>query len=204
MGISSGSGIYVSTNMFLINTASVPSLPLIDSSFSYPVVSTNNYTYYLNSGFSKSAGYNYTTIPGWNINYSNGAVAIANGSNAFFTAAMPSGTNQAFVFQINGTYPTQPYCVLSQTAYFSASGNYFLNFSTIPRATTDPSYISLTAIVGGYSTSSTLANSTSTWKNVSMPFTIASAGNLHRAKHSSRVGLPPHPSRGRNKDHQVQ
>lgn len=179
MGISSGSGIYISTNSFLINTASVPSLPLIDSSFSYPVVSTNNYTYYLNSGFSKSAGYNYTTIPGWNINYSNGAVAIANGSNTFFTAAMPSGTSQAFVFQINGTYPTQPYCVLSQTAYFSASGNYFLNFSTIPRATTDPSYISLTAIVGGYSTSSTLANSTSTWKNVSMPFTIASAGNYN-------------------------
>ena len=179
MGISSGSGIYVSTNVFLINTASVPSLPLIDSSFSYPVVSANNYSYYLNSGFSKSTGYNYTTIPGWNINYSNGAVAIANGSNTFFTAAMPSGTSQAFVYQINGTYPTQPYCVLSQTAYFSASGNYFLNFSTIPRATTDPSYISLTALIGGYSTSSTLANSTSTWKNVSMPFTVASVGNYN-------------------------
>ena len=180
MGISSGSGIYVSTNVFLINTtASSPSLPLIDSSFSYPIVSANNYSYYLNSGFSKSTGYNYTTIPGWNINYSNGAVSIANGSNTFFTAAMPSGTSQAFVYQINGTYPTQPYCVLSQTAYFSASGNYFLNFSTIPRATTDPSYISLTALIGGYSTSSTLANSTSTWKNVSMPFTIASAGNYN-------------------------
>ena len=180
MGISSGSGLYISTNQFLINTTTtVPSLPLIDSSFSSPVVSSNSYTYYINSGFTKSAGYNYTTIPGWNINYSNGAVAIANGSNAFFTAAMPSGTSQAFVFQINGTYPTQPYCILTQNVYFSASGNYFLNFSTIPRATTDPSYILLNAMIGGYSTSSTLLNSISAWNNVSMPFTIKTSGNYN-------------------------
>ena len=180
MVISSGSGIYVSTNTFLLNTTtSVPSLPLIDASFSYPIVSTNSYTYYINSGFTKSNGYNYSSIPGWNFNCYNGAVAIANGSNTFFTATMPTGNTQAFVFQINGTYSTQPYCILSQNAYFSASGNYFLNFSTIPRATTDPTYISLTSLIGGYSTSTTLATSISTWKNVTMPFTVASTGNYN-------------------------
>ena len=179
MGISSGSGVYISTNGFLFNTTTAPSLPLIDSSFSFPLVSNNSYTYYINSGFTKSAGYNYTTIPGWSINYSNGAVAVANGSNAFFTAAMPSGTSQAFVYQISGTYSTQPYCLLSQNAYFSASGNYFLNFSTIPRTTTDPSYISLTAMIAGYSTSTTLLNSTSSWKNTAMPFTVMSSGNYN-------------------------
>ena len=152
---------------------------MTNANFSLPLQTTNSYTYYANSGFTKSFGYNYTSIPGWNINYANCAVAIANGSNAFFTTALPSGNTQAFVFQISGTYGTQPYCVLSQNLYFTASGDYLLNFSTIPRATTDPSYISLTAILGGYSTSATLLNSTTAWKNVSMPVTIASTGNYN-------------------------
>jgi chitodextrinase len=152
---------------------------MTNANFSLPLQTTNSYTYYANGGFAKSFGYNYTSVPGWNINYANGAVAVANGSNAFFTVALPTGNTQAFVFQISGTYGTQPYCVLSQNLCFTVSGDYLLNFSTIPRAATDPSYMSLTAILGGYSTSTTLLNSTTAWKNTIMPVTIASTGNYN-------------------------
>ena len=182
LGISSGSGLYISTNSFLLTTTNINnnnSLSVIDASFGAVTVSTNSYNYYLNSGFTVSSGYNYTTIPGWKVNYSNMAIAVANGSNTFFTATMPTATSQAFVVQLNGTYKTPSYCILSQLLTFPTAGSYTLNFSTIPRATTDPTFINLTAILGNYSTSSTLANNTSSWNSVSMPVTISSAGNYN-------------------------
>ena len=152
---------------------------VLDASFGALVQAANSSSYYINSGYSKGSGFNYTSFPNWNINYANASVAMANGSNAFFTAAMPPGTTQAFVFQVNGNYPTQSYGVLSQMVFINAVGNYTLNFSTIPTALTDPSYISLTAMIGGYSTSATLLNSNTSWNNVIMPFTAASIGNYN-------------------------
>jgi hypothetical protein len=177
LAITSGSGMYISTNSYFYNSNASNNFPIVDASFNSPSQTTNGYTYYVNSGFTKSTGFNYSSIPGWSINYSNTAVAIANGSNTFFTATMPSGTTQAVVVQVNGTYSTTPYCMLSQLLTFNNTGKYNLTFSTIPKATTDLSYINLTAIINNYSTSSTLANSTSSWNFVAMPFTISTPGN---------------------------
>lgn len=177
LGITSGSGLYISTNSYFYNGSGSNNLPIIDASFNIPSQTTNGYTYYVNSGFTKSTGFNYSSVPGWSINYSNAAVAIANGSNTFFTATMPSGTAQAIVVQVNGTYTTTPYCMLSQLLTFNLSGNYNLTFSTIPKAIIDPSYINLNVMINNYSTSITLANSITSWNLVTMPFTISSPGN---------------------------
>ena len=157
-----------------------PNISMVaDASFGEVVVSTNSYTYYVNNGFSSAFGYNYSSVPGWNINYSNVAVAVANGSNTFFTATMPSGTTQALVVQANGNYKTPCYCTVSQVVTFTSTGSYNLFFSTIPRAATDPSYMTLTAILGTNSTTATLNNSTAAWKNVTMPLTITTAGSYN-------------------------
>ena len=177
LGITSGSGLYISTNSYFYNSSASNNFPIIDASFNIPSQTTNGFTYYVNSGFIRSTGFNYSSIPGWSINYSNAAVAIANGSNTFFTATMPSGTAQAIVVQVNGTYTTTPYCMLSQVLTFNNTGNYNLTFSTIPKAITDPSYINLNAMINNFSTSITLANSTTSWNSVTMPFTISSRGN---------------------------
>uniref|UniRef100_A0A6C0HS77 Fibronectin type-III domain-containing protein n=1 Tax=viral metagenome TaxID=1070528 RepID=A0A6C0HS77_9ZZZZ len=177
LGITSGSGLYISTNSYFYNSSASNNFPIIDASFNIPSQTTNGFTYYVNSGFIKSTGFNYSSIPGWSINYSNAAVAIANGSNTFFTATMPSGTFQAIVVQVNGTYTTTPYCMLSQVLTFNNTGNYNLTFSTIPKAITDPSYINLNAMINNFSTSTTLANSITSWNSVTMPFTISSPGN---------------------------
>ena len=178
LGITSGSGVYISTNSIVISTAPGNPFPIVDASFGAPIVTTNSYTYYINSGFATSAGYNYgVSIPGWQISYSNVAIAVANGSNTFFSASMPPATSQAFVLQVNGTYKTPPYCLLYQNLYFSSAGSYTLNFCTIPGSSTSPTYINLTAILGNNSTSNTLTTSTSAWNYVTMPVTIATPGS---------------------------
>jgi hypothetical protein len=178
LGITSGSGVYISTNSIVVSTAPGNPFPIVDASFGAPVVTTNSYAYYINSGFSTSAGYNYgVSIPGWQISYSNVAIAVANGSNTFFTASMPPATTQAFVLQVNGTYKTPPYCILYQRLYFNAAGSYTLNFCTIPGSSTSPTYINLTAILGNNSTSNTLTTSTGAWNYVTMPVTITTPGS---------------------------
>jgi len=152
---------------------------IADPSFVDISINANSSTVYINPTFATSFGYNFTSVPGWTVSYSNMAVGIANGSNSFFTATMPSGTTQAIVVQVNGTYSLPCYCSLSQVLSFTSTGSYNLYFSTIPRSATDPSYITLTAILGNYSTTATLNNSTGSWKNIVMPFTISTIGSYN-------------------------
>ena len=179
LGITSSSGIYISSNSLLYDNTLSTNISITNGGFNNPSQTTNAVTYYFNNNFLKTSGYNYSIIPGWTINYYNMAIAIGNGSNSFFNASIPGNSNQAIIFQINGNYPTIPYSTLSQQINITTIGNYNLNFYTIPKAINDLSYISLTAYIGDSTTSTTLLSTTSSWNKVILPFTISTIGNYY-------------------------